>query len=192
MQYLKIPYEDCIIENLRDKYFFGIPLSIIVLFKPLCVNWCHYMSAQLSRGMENFIYVNAHIDCLDDTSNINHSWIESGNFVYDVTDCAKWERNIYYEIYKPKIISVCNKDEALNNDLYKTGYNMKFGYFDFDIELFLKMIELYEIKYDEDEYNKNRIINEINLFREKNNFKKEYYYKYVNQKVNKIFRRDGF
>lgn len=186
---LKVPYEKELIENLRDKYFLGLPLSIIVLFKPFCRNWCHYMSAQLSRGFANFNYVNAHLNCLDDPNDINHSWIENDDYVYDVTDCMKWKRDIYYEVYKPRIISICNQDEVFDNPLYKVGYNMKDGYFDCDIELLIEMIELYEDKYECDENNKKMIIGEIKLFKKKNNLKKQYYHKYVEQKVNNIFRK---
>lgn len=175
------PYSDKIIEKLRNENFCGIPLSIVLLSSKMCKGYCHYMSAQLTKVLPNFKYVNADITYGDEL--INHTWVEVDNTVCDVTDSGTWDKEIYYAIYKPKIISVYDENNINSSSLYKMGISLGNDKYDIDIELLLAIIKLSE---KESEFY-DLLLREIELYRKNNNMTKEYYLPYLEKQSKKIF-----
>lgn len=92
------PYEKELIDNLRDKYYYGIPLSVVLNSRFLCRTWCHHMAFQLSRGLDNYTIVRGNINRYPIGEEPNHSWVEKERWVYDTTDGFKWERELYYDL----------------------------------------------------------------------------------------------
>lgn len=180
-------YEDELIKNLRDKYYYGIPLSIFLLCDSLCIHQCHYLSIQITRGMPYFKIINGNINTMAKEELGNHTWVEKDNWVYDVTDGIKWKKDVYYSIYQPLIVSSYNHTNCLKWDFYNKELGSdKVNPFCFDQELMLEIIELLEI--ENPSSNHDKLIEEIDVFRTEKLLSKKYYQTYVKQKANIFFR----
>lgn len=99
------PYEKELIENLRDNYSYGIPLSVILNSHFFVSNRCHHMAFQLSRGLDNYTIVRGNINLYPIEEGSNHSWVEKNrSWVYDTTDGFRWERELYYDLFDARPI----------------------------------------------------------------------------------------
>ncbi|MBO5375489.1 MAG: hypothetical protein J6A52_01400 [Bacilli bacterium] len=119
------PYDSDTIARLRNVYYGGIPLSIILLSHPLC-NGKGYDSATLISagfGEDDFEIVYGDIDTLklnpklvdkyrqenDPTWNYaDHAWAERTDknnvtWVYDTTLGLVVEKSLYYKMERPKV-----------------------------------------------------------------------------------------
>lgn len=181
------PYEEELIEVLRNEFYYGIPLSIFMLCNKLCFHQCHYLSIQLTRKMSDFKIVNANINKLDKEEEGNHSWVEKDDWVYDVTDGFKWKKEVYYQLYQPEIVSIYDDITCLNWELYNQEIkSVKTNRNNFDSELMLEMIEVIEKECPSFEHE--RLIKEIENFRNREFLTKKYYDKYVKKMVKSFFR----
>lgn len=181
-------YEDELIENLRDKYYYGIPLSIFLLCDSLCIHQCHYLSVQITRGMSSFKVANGNINAINEEELGNHTWVEKEEWVYDVTDGMKWRKDAYYSIYQPNIVSVYDNNECLNWNFYQEEVNgSKTEPFSYDQALMLEMIELLET--ENPSYNHDKLMKEIEIFRKENLISKKYYHTYVKRKTNDFLKK---
>lgn len=72
----QMPYEEELLKKLREQYYLGIPLSIFLLSDSLCLHQCHYLSIQITRGMEEFLIVRGNVNTMDKEPLGNHSWVE--------------------------------------------------------------------------------------------------------------------
>ena len=118
------PYDSKTIERLRNVYYGGIPLSIILLSNQLCNGKCYDSATFISAGFgdDDFKIVYGDIDTLrlnpryidnyrkanDSTWNYaDHAWAERTDedgitWVYDTTLGLVVEKNLYYKMEKPK------------------------------------------------------------------------------------------
>lgn len=182
-----VSYEQELLNRLRNEYYFGIPLSIYILSSSLCSSQCHYLSIHLTRGMDKFRIVRANINELKNESLGNHTWIEKDGYVYDVTDGFKWKKEVYYEIYQPEIISSYDEETCKNYDVYQLimeEIELQ-KQLSFDSELMLEIIELKES--EKKSINHKKLVEEIEIFRKKENLEKTYSLKYVKQKAKNFF-----
>ena len=95
-----LPYEEELIEKLRDLNYRGIPLSIVLLSKELCRGECYVMSMSISRGMDSFTLVHGDVNFLPLNDEYpNHSWVERDGYDYDTTDALRWDTKLYYKLF---------------------------------------------------------------------------------------------
>lgn len=92
-----ISYEKELIDKLRNFYYQGFPLSVVVLCFHICNRNCYPTSIFLTLGMDSFRLVHGNIHIYPKNSEYpNHSWVEKDGYVYDPTDGCKYEKELYY------------------------------------------------------------------------------------------------
>ncbi len=97
-------FEPELIEALRQLSFAGIPLSIYVLSKDSCCEDSHIAAINLSRGMDSFNLVQGSVrDSSDEHCSHKRSWIEKKGFVYDPILGLRYDRDLYYFLFKPVV-----------------------------------------------------------------------------------------
>lgn len=115
-----LPYEPQLLENLRKKEAYGIPILILILSHPCCAENCYPMSVLISTGMDHFTLVHGNVNCIPKNDQYpNHSWVEKDGFVYDTTDGFKWEKNLYYQLFSPEVINTYREDDVKTYSFYQ-------------------------------------------------------------------------
>lgn len=164
-----LPYEDELITKLRDLTYRGFPLSIVLFCREFCRGECYSMSMNLSRAMEHFTLVHGDVNFIVlDEKDPNHSWVEKDGFVYDTTDGFRWDKDLYYELFKPVVREIYDENTVKNYD----DYQRVLSHSDEEIELerLKLMIQYIELLETEQPYvNSEFLQREIDLWREKNN-----------------------
>ena len=165
-------YEDSLIENLRDVYYMGVPVSISILSYPMCVKQCYAMSVNLTRGMDYFKLVHGDVNFLEKNGNYpNHSWVEKDGFVYDTTDGFKWDKELYYELFQPKVHEIYDDNTIKDYNFYhyiiaRSNADMSLV----DKSLMIQYIE--SLEKDEPLINADRLFEEVELWMKNNNITK--------------------
>lgn len=169
-----LPYEEELIEKLRDLNYRGIPLSIVLLSKELCRGECYVMSMSISRGMDSFTLVHGDVNFLSLNDEYpNHSWVEKDGFVYDTTDGLKWKKELYYELFKPVVREVYDEKTVSTYGDYQDVLSRSKK--DEDMTVLALMIQhIEEIESEERYINHKRLLSEIALWREKHNIKDKF------------------
>ncbi len=115
-----LPYEDSLIERLRDISYRGIPLSVVVLSFPICNRHCYPTSICLTLGMDYFTLVHGNVNCYPKNQDYpNHSWVERDGYVYDPTDGYRWERDYYYQVYEAEVVEVYDENSVQKYNYYQ-------------------------------------------------------------------------
>ena len=116
------PFEDEIIDRLRDKYYGDFPASILVGDKMFTAGKCYERSLLLSYAIDDCFLVTA------DTKNLElahgkkmamHAWVEKDDFVYDTTAGMKVNKRLYYLLNCPSNIMRTSKEMLIKNNDYK-------------------------------------------------------------------------
>lgn len=160
-------YEETLIQNLRGKYYYGIPLSIYLNSKVLCNGSCHHMAFQLSRGMNQFQIINGNVNCFEPEPNGNHSWVKSSDWIYDTTSGLKWKEEIYKEIYQPTIIEEYNENNWQECWFYRKELNYSSKGSNETVNLIIELIKIIET--EQPHVNLNRLLKEIYIYRKQEN-----------------------
>lgn len=114
------PYEDNLLYRLRSLNFNHIPLSILITSKALCNGICHLAAIYLTFGLSECKYVRGNVNRFSyDKARCNHSWVISGDMVYDTTIGCKFNKDYYYEKYNAQEVEVYDKEELKDFWLYK-------------------------------------------------------------------------
>ena len=166
------PYEDELIVRLRDKYYEGLPISVILNSRYCCNSWCHHMALQLTRGMDYFRIVRGNVNCYQVDGTCNHSWIEKDGWVYDTTFGFKWKRDIYYDRFDAAPIEIYDENNYLENEFYRDEFKKCEDYINSDICVLLDVIE--EMATVKPSVNDVRLMEEIRLFKEKKNLEDKF------------------
>ncbi|MBP3634935.1 MAG: hypothetical protein J6J17_00550 [Bacilli bacterium] len=178
-------YDNDFIDSLRDKTCNGIPLHILALSYYLCRKNCHFVTVQLTTGMDKFNLVRGNVSSWAYDIDGNHSWIEKDGFVYDTTKGVKFKKEYYYEIFNPQIIRALNEDNYIDDNIYM--YFLISGMQDVEnerrnLELTFKMLEYLEKL--KPTINGKRLLNEIEKYRIENPYNEklpeEIVKKYIN------------
>lgn len=134
------------IDNLRNVYYAGIPLSIIILSHGMCIRKCYDRATMLTYGFGpevEYRQVDADIDGIklhpgtiaretgNDEHYSNHSFIErvmpnGQEVVYDTTEGLIFDKKLYYMIENPQITKVNDKKtvEFFRRELYTVHPNI--------------------------------------------------------------------
>ena len=163
-----LPYEEELIEKLRDLNYRGIPLSIVLLSKELCRGECYVMSMSISSRMDSFTLVLGDVNFLSLNDEYpNHSWVERDGFVYDTTDGLRWDKKLYYKLFRPVVREVYDENTVCTYDDYQ--YVLNRAKKDEDMTVLALMIQHIEDIESSNHYvNNKRLLSEINLWRERN------------------------
>lgn len=162
-----VHYEEKLIEKLRDKYYEGVPLSILLNFEFFCNGECYRMAFQLTRGMERFKIVIGNINSFPIESCGNHSWVEVDEWVYDTSDGFKWDKSVYYKVFDAISLEEYDENNYLKSEFYKKELENCTKSSREETAMIIQLIELLEI--ENPGLNHNRLVYEINLYRQKEN-----------------------
>lgn len=167
-------FEPELIENLRTIKYYGLPLSIILLCKEFCRKECFQMAINISRGMNDYKIVLGDVNYFDINGKYpNHSWVEKDGFVYDTTDGIKWDKELYYSLFKPVIHASYTKETVKDYEYYNTVIEQSSITIPIaQLTLMIQHIELLEE--EKPSGNKEALLNEINLWRKANNITKRF------------------
>ena len=111
-----VPFDDEFYEKLSHTYISALPVSIHIKYlKPKsspgrCLDRSLYMffclpDALLVRGD------NMNLELLYGPEDSFHGWIELGNYVYDPTLLYRFNKHLYYQIFKPKNVFKYTKED---------------------------------------------------------------------------------
>ena len=119
--------------------------------------------------MNHFHLVHGDINCIEKNDEYpNHSWVEKDGFVYDTTDGFKWEKNLYYELFKPIVYEVYDETSVQNYPFYQKVIKKKGKEIPLkNLALVTQYIE--ELENEKPGFNHDYFQRELKLWREKNN-----------------------
>lgn len=131
-----IPFDDEFYENLKHTYISGLPVSIHIKYlKPIDGSGkCYDRSLYMFFCFDDAILVradNKYLELKYGKNHAGHGWIEMNNYVYDPSLMMRFDKDLYYEVYKPTNIFKCTKEEycstrecqELYNDIKNTTIN---------------------------------------------------------------------
>ncbi len=159
-------YEMELLERLRNLKYNGVPLSIL-LTSSYCTNtWCFHYSFLLTRGMDSYTIIQGTTsDFQQYGDKISHGWVEKDGFVYDTTDCHKWAKEVYYDVFEARPMISYNEENWQTNPFY---LELMKG-FEIDIqplvlETFFRVLE--ELEEKKPSLTHDFLLNEIEIYRE--------------------------
>lgn len=111
-----VPFDDEFYEKLNHTYISGLPVSIHIKYlKPsLPPGKCCDRSLYMFFCFDDAILVrgnNKNLELEYGKKNSTHGWIEMDNYVYDPSLLMRFDKDLFYQIYKPKKVSKCTKEE---------------------------------------------------------------------------------
>ncbi len=161
------PFEQEVIENLRNVYYAGVPLSITILATSCCRKWCHTMAPNLTRGMNHFKLVYGNVNYFPiEEGYPNHSWVIKDGFVYDTTDGIRWDQDSYYSLFCPEEVEVYTEDTIDSYDVYQKILGEEKGVPLLNQSL---LIQYYEaVESERKGFNYDRFCEEVELWRMNN------------------------
>ena len=122
-----IPFNEELYEKMSHTYISGLPVSMhIKHIKPIIPpGKCYDRSLYMFFCFEDAILVrgdNKDLELLYGRENAGHGWIEIGDYVYDPSTMKRYDKALYYEMYKPYNVSKGSKKEYCsypgNKELY--------------------------------------------------------------------------
>ena len=123
-----IPFDDEFYEKLNHTYISGLPVSIHIKYlKPIVVpGRCYDRSLYMFFCFDDAILVrgdNKDLELRYGKDDAGHGWIEMDNYVYDPSLMMRFDKDLYYEIYKPTKVSKCTKEEYCSTSECQKLYN---------------------------------------------------------------------
>lgn len=124
-----LPYSNEEFDKLRDVYHGNFPALIYIKyfspFSPAQLGQCYERSLVISS-----IFEDAKLVCgyrkdflIVYGKGSWHWWVESDGWCYEPSGRLKIRKDVYYRIYKPKVINELSKEEILQNGYYKSMVN---------------------------------------------------------------------
>ena len=122
------PFDDDYYKELSNTLFNTIPVNLDIKYlKPtLAPGKCYDRSLKMFMAMENSILVRGSLNYFrvkGDTEEYNHGWVERDGIVYDPTWMSKFDKKLYYQIFKVKRVEKCTKEEYISNSNRKKFYD---------------------------------------------------------------------
>lgn len=156
-------YEKELVENLRKKYYGGIPISIILLCEEMCNERCYDRALLMTFGFDEdyFEQIDADVDSITLNPKYieenrkypfehygNHSFIERTKkdgsvWVYDTSLGLVIEKKLYYLLENPKITKRNTKSQVKEFCEYKDIQNANPEKDKYVSPIILKFMELF-------------------------------------------------
>lgn len=155
------PYNDRLIENLRNVYYGGIPGSVLLLCDSLCQGHCYDRSVLVTLGFEDddFNIIKAGIDGIKlnpmyidkyerypDSAYDSHSIAErilndGSRWIYDTSMGFVLEKRLYWLIERPDVRKINDKQATLDYKEYQDIKNANIERDKYVLSFVLPMIE---------------------------------------------------
>ena len=155
------PYNDKLIENLRNVYYGGIPGSVLLLCDSLCQGHCYDRSVLITLGFgdDDFNIIKAGIDGIKlnpkyidkykkypDSAYDSHSIAErifsdGSRWIYDTSMGFVLEKRLYWIIERPNVRKINDKQATLHYKEYQDIKNADIERDKYVLPLVLPMIE---------------------------------------------------
>lgn len=125
-----VSFDDEFYNLLKETYISGLPVSIhIKHLKPkVSPGKCYERSLYMFLSLKDSILVRGDVKDLEyrfGKEKAGHGWIEIGNYVYDPSHLKRFDKDLYYEMYKPTKIKKCTHKEYMkrNKEFYNNIIN---------------------------------------------------------------------
>lgn len=169
-----MPYEQSLIERLREVYEGGLPASILLHIDRLCNGHCYDRATLISQGMDKFDLVWGSIrgirirQCQNLTGQAlmdesNHCWVERNGWVYDTSSGYRTKKWLYYLVERPIIRRRKNQDWCKKQAIYRMMSKHDFERDKWVLPIIIPLIEIQIPTV----VNSERAAFELNLFKQK-------------------------
>ena len=116
-----VPFDEEFYKAMSTTYFNCLPISMHIKYlRPTCPpGKCYDRSLLMFFCFDDALLVRANNKDLEvrfDKEDAGHGWIEIGDYVYDPSLLLRFDRDLYYKIYKPSKVSKTSVDEYRKND----------------------------------------------------------------------------
>ena len=155
------PYDDRLIENLRNVYYGGIPGSVLLLCDSLCQGHCYDRSVLITLGFgdDDFNIIKAGIDGIRlnpnyidknrrcpskdyDSHSIAERILSDGSrWIYDTSTGFVYDKRLYWIIERPDVRKINDKKATLDYKEYQDVKNADIDRDKYVLPLVLPMIE---------------------------------------------------
>ena len=162
-----LPYEQELIDSVRNLTYLSLPVSVSLLSLPVRNGNCYAMSILLTKGMRSFKLVHGNVNMWAPGVDFpNHSWVEKDGYVYDPTSGCKYEKNFYYKKCEAEVIEVYDEISIQNYDLYNE-VNSKINQDNVPLEQLSMMLQYLEmLELEDNTINHYMLLEEISKCRE--------------------------
>lgn len=111
-----VPFDEDFYERMNHTYVSGIPVSLHIKYiKPtIPPGKCYDRSLYMFFCFEDALLVrgdNKDLELLYGKDCAGHGWIEIGDYVYDPSTMKRYDKDLYYEMYKPYNVYKSSKEE---------------------------------------------------------------------------------
>ena len=114
-----LKFNEQLIEKMYAVRCGGVPLSFHLLDLRKTDTWCVHSAMLLEWVVPNSIVVSANIITIEDGRETLHTWVEADGFVYDTTYGLVYNKELYYDLYKPTKVEITTAESIENfKDLY--------------------------------------------------------------------------
>lgn len=127
-----VPFDDEFYKKMSNTYFGCIPISMHIkyLMPQDGLGKCYDRSLYMFFCFDDALLVRAKNKDLElryGKDYAGHGWIEIGDYVYDPSIMARFDKDLYYEIYSPTDVNKTNKEDyiKINGNYYDEVRNTK-------------------------------------------------------------------
>ena len=111
-----VPFDDDLYDEMSATYVAGLPVSIHIRYlKPVIPpGKCYDRSLYMFFCFDDAVLVrgdNKDLELIHGKENAGHGWIERGNYVYDPSLMMRFDKDLYYYMYKPTNIVKADKEK---------------------------------------------------------------------------------
>ena len=108
-----LPFDEEFLEKLDHTFVNGLPVSVYIkyLFGP---GKCYDASLYMFYCFERALLVRGNTKALEYShgkENAGHGWLELDNYVYDSSLMKRVDKDLYYDILQPTVVSKCTKEQ---------------------------------------------------------------------------------
>lgn len=117
-------YPKELMERLSQHFYCGTPVSVL-LTNNLNLKKCHDRAYALTMGFDDCRYITGWLPRLGKVNNdpndplFEHSWVEDGNYVYDTTFVARFNKRFYRFIFGAKADKITTSEELNQDEVYQ-------------------------------------------------------------------------
>lgn len=116
-----VPFDEEFYKSMSTTYFSCIPVSMHIKYlRPTCPpGKCYDRSLYMFFCFDDALLVrgsNKDLEVRFGKENGGHGWIERGNYVYEPSLLLRFDKDLFYKMYKPSNVSKITVEEYKKND----------------------------------------------------------------------------